>query len=109
MDKTQELSGTIQDTLGKPTADYTIVLFAAEKTFWVPQSRRIQGVRPSTDGKFTVRGIPAGEYRLTAVTDVEPGEWFDPAFLEQLMSASIPVSVREGEKKVQDIKVQSGG
>ena len=105
VDKTQELSGTIQDTLGKPTADYTIVLFAAEKTFWVPQSRRIQGVRPSTDGKFTVRGIPAGEYRLTAVTDVEPGEWFDPAFLEQLMSASIPVSVREGEKKVQDIKV----
>ena len=109
VDKTQELSGTIQDTMGKPTADYSIILFASDKGFWVPQSRRIQSVRPATDGKFTIRGIPAGEYRLTAVTDVEPGEWFDPAFLEQLMGASIPVSVREGEKKVQDIKVAGGG
>jgi hypothetical protein len=45
---------------------------------------------------------------LTAVTDVEPGEWYDPAFLSQLLSASIPISLREGEKKVQDIKLAGG-
>jgi uncharacterized protein (DUF2141 family) len=108
VDKTQELSGTIQDTAGTPTADYTIVVFAADKSFWVPQSRRIQSARPSTDGRFAFRNLPAGEYRLTAVTDVEPGEWFDPAFLSELMNASIPVSIREGERKVQDIKVAGG-
>ena len=108
-DKTQELSGTIQDTLGVPTADYFIILFSADKSYWVPQARRIQSVRPGTDGKFTFRNLPAGEYRLTAVTDVEQGEWFDPNFLEQLANASIPVSVRDGEKKVQDIKVAAGG
>jgi hypothetical protein len=75
----------------------------------VPQARRIQSSRPGTDGKFTFRNLPPGDYRLTAVTDVEPGEWFDPAFLEQLLNASIPVILREGEKKVQDIKVASGG
>ena len=75
----------------------------------LPQSRRIQSVRPGTDGRFVFRGIPAGEYRLTAVTDVEPGEWYDPTFLEQLMNASITVSVREGERKVQDIKVATSG
>ncbi len=108
-DKTQEVSGTIQDTQGNPTSDYTIVIFAAEKGYWVPQARRINAVRPGTDGKFTFRNLPVGEYRLTAVTDAEPGEWFDPNFLEQLFNVSIPVSLREGEKKTQDIKVAGGG
>lgn len=108
VDRNQEVSGTIQDPTGKPTADFTIVLFAADKAYWVPQARRIQSARPGTDGKFTFRGIPPGEYRLTAVTDVEPGEWYDPNFLSQLLSASIPVVVRDGEKKVQDIKVAGG-
>ena len=108
-DKTQEVSGTIQDTLGVPTADYFIVLFSADKSYWVPQARRIQSVRPGTDGKFTFRNLPPGDYRLTAVTDMEQGEQFDPNFLEQLASVSVPVLVREGEKKVQDIKVAAGG
>ena len=65
--------------------------------------------RPDTAGRFTFRQLPAGDYRLTAVTDVEQGEWFDPAFLEQLLNASIAVSLRDGEKKTQDIKVAGGG
>ncbi len=108
VDRTQEVTGTIQDPSGKPTADFTIILFAADKMYWVPQARRIQSARPSTDGKFAFRNIPPGDYRLTAVTDVEPGEWYDPNFLGQLVNASIPVTVREGEKKVQDIKIAGG-
>jgi len=108
-DKTQELNGTIQNTVGEPTADFTIIVFAADKNYWVPQARRIASSRPGTDGKFTFRGLPAGDYRLTAVTDVEPGEWFDPEFLGQLMGSSIPVTLREGAKLTQDIKVAGGG
>jgi hypothetical protein len=109
VDRTQEVSGTIQDTMGKPTSDYTIILFAADKSFWLPQARRIQSARPGTDGKFAFRNIPAGDYRITAVTDVEPGDWFDPDFLSAIVGASIPVSVSEGEKKVQDLKVAASG
>ena len=108
-DKTQELSGVIQDAVGQPTADFTIVVFAADNRYWVPQSRRIAAVRPGTDGRFTFRNLPPGEYRMTAITDAEPGEWFDPAFLSQLASASIPVSIAEGQKKVQDIRLAGGG
>jgi hypothetical protein len=108
-DKTQELNGTIQDAMGNPTADFTIIVFSGDKSFWVPQSRRIASSRPGTDGKFTFRSLPPGDYRLTAVTDVEPGEWFNPDFLEQLAAASIPVSLKEGEKKTQDIKVAAAG
>ncbi len=107
-DHTQSLSGTIQDTTGRPTADYTIILYPSNNQYWAPQSRRIASARPGTDGRFSFGSIPPGEYRITAVTDVEPGEWYDPAFLSQLLPVSIPVAVAEGEKKVQDIRLAGG-
>jgi hypothetical protein len=101
----QDLSGRIQDASGRPTADFTIVVFPTDSRYWLPRARRIASTRPGTDGSFIVRDLPAGDYRLTAVTDVEPGEWYDPNFLSQLVPVSIPITLREGEKKVQDIKV----
>jgi hypothetical protein len=65
--------------------------------------------RPGTDGRFSFRNLPAGSYRLTAVTDVEPGEWFNPDFLSQLGAASIPLTLADGERKVQDIRLAGGG
>jgi hypothetical protein len=108
-DRTQEISGTIQDPMGRPTSDFTIIVFPVDNRYWLPQSRRILSARPGTDGRFTLMNLPAGQYRLTAVTDVEPGEWFNPEFLQQLVGASIPVSLGEGERKVQNIQVQAGG
>jgi hypothetical protein len=105
VDRTQELTGRIQDAMGRPTADFTIVVFPADNRYWLPQARRIVATRPGTDGSFAFRGLPVGDYRLTAVTDVEPGEWYDPGFLAQLVPVSIPISLRDGEKKAQDIKV----
>jgi uncharacterized protein (DUF2141 family) len=107
-DRTQELSGTIQDAAGRPTSDFTIIVFTPDTRYWLPQARRIASTRPGTDGRFVFRGLPPGDYRLTAVTDVEPGEWYDPAFLTQLNAVSIPVAVAEGEKKVQDIRLAGG-
>jgi hypothetical protein len=107
-DKTQELSGTIQDASGRPTSDFTIILFPSDSRYWTPQSRRISSARPGTDGRFSIRGVPAGSYRLTAVTDAEPGEWYDPAFLGQVQQASIPISLEDGARKTQDIRLAGG-
>jgi protocatechuate 3,4-dioxygenase beta subunit len=109
VDRNQEISGTISDGTGKPIPDVTIILFPSDKRYWVPQARRIRSSRPGTDGKFSFSGIPPGQYHLTAVTDVEPGEWFNPDFLSQLTGASVAVAVGEAEKKVQDLRVAGGG
>jgi Carboxypeptidase regulatory-like domain len=108
-DQTQQLSGMLQDASGHAAPDYTIIAFAEDRQYWTPQSRRIQATRPDTSGRFSFQGLPPGRYRLTAVTDVEPGEWYDPAFLEQVTGASIPFSLNSGEQKVQDIRVAGGG
>jgi hypothetical protein len=104
--RTAEISGTLQDQNAKPVADYTVVLFTADQQYWQPGSRRILSVRPSTSGRFTFRPLPAGDYRLVAVTDLDPAQLADPEFLRQLVPASIPLSVVDGEKKAQDIRVK---
>ena len=55
------------------------------------------------------KALPPGDYLMAAVTDVEPGEWFDPEFLQQLRAASARVTLNEGDKKTQDLRLNVGG
>jgi uncharacterized protein (DUF2141 family)/protocatechuate 3,4-dioxygenase beta subunit len=105
-DKQTEISGDLLDAKGQPAPEFHIIVFPASRDFWVPQSRRIQSARPANDGKFRFQNLPAGEYLIAAVTDVEPQEWFDPAFLEQLVGASTKILLAEGEKKVQGLRIK---
>ena len=104
-DHPTELSGTLQTPAGVPTSNYFIIVFATDKKFWTPSSRRIVMARPGTTGRYTLRNLPPGTYSVAAVTDVEPNAWFDPAFLEQLVGTSIRVTLAEGEKKPLDLKI----
>jgi uncharacterized protein (DUF2141 family) len=107
-DRSTELTGLLQDAQGTVTSDYSIIVFPTDSQFWVPQSRRIQSVRPGTDGRYTVRNLPPGQYAIAAVTDVEPGEWFDPAFLQELTGASMRITLADGDRKTQDIRLSGG-
>lgn len=107
-DAAQEVNGSLQDATGRPAPDFTIVVFAADTRYWTTPTRRIRSTRPGTDGRFSVSGLPPGEYRIAALVDVAPGEINDPAFLEQLVPASIRFTLAEGERKTQDLKIAGG-
>ena len=107
-DRRAELTGTITNDRSEPVADYTLIVYPSDARFRTPQSRRIQSVRPATDGRFTFRSLPPGDYRLAPVLDPEPGAWFDPAYLQQLDTGAIRISIGEGEKKEQNLRVPSG-
>jgi hypothetical protein len=104
-DRVSELSGLIQDAAGQPAPEYHIVLFARDKTYWAPTSRRIRTIRPGADGKYTMTHLPAGDYLMAAVTDMEQGEQFDPAFLDVLTRSAIAIAIAEGEKQTQDLRL----
>jgi hypothetical protein len=106
-DRQSQLAGTIVNQRGQPAPEQTLILYPADERFWSPQSRRIRSTRPATDGQFTFTSVPPGEYRLVAIVDVEPGAWFDPAFLQQIDAAATRITLGEGEKKVQSLQVTS--
>ncbi len=106
-DKPTEVSGTITDASQQPAPVYTLVVFPADSRYWTGNSRRIQTTRPATDGRFTLRNLPPGEYRIAPVFDLEPGATSDPAFLQQLESTSLRFTLQPGETKTQDIRIGS--
>ncbi len=107
-DRRSELSGALTDERGQPALGYTIVLYPSDERFRIADSRRIRTVRPATDGQFIFGAIPPGDYQLAAVLDMEPGSWYDPDFLQQLDTTALRVSVGEGEKKIQNLRVGGG-
>jgi hypothetical protein len=76
-DRASQIEGVVQDTGGGTVSDYTVVLFPADPALWLPRARRIQATRAGTDGAFVFRSLPPGDYLLSAIDDVERGEWFD--------------------------------
>jgi hypothetical protein len=106
-DEQTMLSGTVTNAQGQALSDYTLVIYPTDQRYWLPQSRRIRSVRPATNGTFSIKGLPPGDYRLAPLLDPEPGSWFDATFLQQLDSGSERFSLSDGEKKVQNVRVGS--
>ena len=109
-DHPSTLTGTLQLPSGLATSDYFIVVFATDRRYWFPNSRRIVSVRPNAAGEYRVWNLPPGEYFVSALTDVEDGDWFDAEFLQALAALSpLRITIRDGEPLRQDLQIRRGG
>lgn len=104
-DRITDLSGVVVDEANRPAREFTVIAFASDAALWRPQSRSVQAARPDQNGRYQLRGLPAGEYLLAAVAHVEQGEWFDPAFLEPLRAGAVRILLNDGETKTTDLKL----
>jgi hypothetical protein len=105
-DRPAEISGTLFDQLGQPAPDYSIVVFTTDRTLWTTSPRRVSGaVRIASDGRYRVVGLPPGEYFLVALADVEPLQLGDSSFLELISQQAMRITLGEGERKTQDLKL----
>jgi len=104
-DRPAELSGTLHAADRSPAQELTVVVIPSDRELWKPNSRRIRVVRPGTDGRFIVRDLAPGEYLLGAVIDLDLDELRDPRILEQIANESVKVTLAEGERKTQNLRV----
>jgi Carboxypeptidase regulatory-like domain len=103
-----ELSGVVTNQRGDVAKDYTVLVFSQDREQWEGNTRyRSQG-RPDQEGRFKIRALPAGSYYGVALESVDPGESFDPDFLERIRTKATMFSLRDGETKSLDLKLQPG-
>lgn len=107
-DKPTVLSGKVLDSAGRPSSAFPIIVFSTNPAHWSAGSRRVQQVRPSSDGSYRLAGLPAGEYYVGAVTTLDLEDLFEPAFLQQIVPIAFRITLAEGETRTQDLKLGGG-
>jgi hypothetical protein len=104
-DHPTEISGTLQNSSGRSTSDYFIVVFSTNRADWIPRSRRVAQTWPGNDGRYSIRNLPAGEYWIAALTDLVFTDLFEPSFIEGLVNGAVKVTIGDGGRKTQDLKI----
>jgi hypothetical protein len=104
-DRTTEIAGVVRDESGNASPACFVVIAPADPAAWQAQSRRITAIRPTADGKYAIRNMPAGEYLIEALGDVEQGEWFDRVFLQRFANAAARIALGDGEHKTIDLRL----
>jgi protocatechuate 3,4-dioxygenase beta subunit len=92
-DRASEVSGTVARPSAGDVPEGYVVVFSTEPRAWFTHSRRVGGIRPDDEGRYSIRNLPPGEYYIAATDDVTNMEWFDRKFLEQLAARARRVTV----------------
>ena len=74
------LSGIVLDSEEKPVAGSTVVLVPEPRLR--SRSGLFRSCETDQNGYYEIQNVPPGKYSLLAWEDVEPGIWWDPAFLK---------------------------
>ncbi len=104
-DQAAQIDGTVVDGSGHPVAAYSVVVFPAARSLWLPSSRRIKAVHLATDGSFSVGDLPMGQYCVAVVDNLDSADLGAPDFLAELQPAATTLTLAEGEHKIQNLKV----
>lgn len=95
-----QLSGSVSTDRGQPANDYVVLLFPEDEAQWtLSGSRFFATARPDQQGRFTINGLPAGRYRVTALEYLEPGEDRNPETLSRLRGPAAAIELQESESR----------
>jgi len=106
-DRPGELSGTVRDDSRAVDRSVGVLLFPADPREWRDYglgARRFRSIATSTGGTYRLSNMADGDYFVVAVSDDIP-EWQDVSVLKKLAPLGVRVSISQGDKKVQDLKV----
>jgi len=104
-DNLPELTGTLLDLENRPVPQLYVFAFSTDSSYWAEGSRRIVSIRATESGTYRLAGLPPGEYYLCALTELDTVLQFETEFLTQLIPAAFKITLAEGEKKAQNLRV----
>jgi hypothetical protein len=109
-DRVTELSGAIVDDRARPVGGATVIVFSMDRQQWYPASRYLRRSSSSQDGGFTMAGLPAGSYFVSAVAAIPTGAedaWQDPEFLDSLIPGASTIGFTDRQKAVLTLRLRS--
>ena len=96
--KPASISGTVRSSDGEALADVTV-------NAWAKDDPDIRTARTDASGRFTLRNLAPGEYRVIAWESIDRGVIENPAFRASFESQATVVTLQEGSTENTDLKV----
>jgi uncharacterized protein (DUF2141 family) len=108
-DRPSSLSGQVQvsEQAGREGAE--VIVFPADSKAWSDSGsnpRRFRRVAVTATGSYTITPLPSGAYYVAAIRESAATDWTDPKFLEDLAASAAHVQIDDGEKAVQNLRLQ---
>jgi hypothetical protein len=104
-DRRTEISGALSTPAGDSVVGLFIVAIPVDRSLWQPSSRRMQSTRSATDGRWTIRDLPPGDYLVGALSDLGDDDLRDRVFLEALAAAAVRVTLGDGASVRLDLRI----
>jgi hypothetical protein len=97
-----QIEGSTTDAKSMPAPGVSVVLIPDEHRERV---ELYKNVTSDANGKFVLRGIAPGDYKLFAWDSLDPFSWFDPEILSRYISKGKPIHVQESSNQTVDLRV----
>lgn len=102
-----QLEGVVLNANDQPEAGATVVLVPDEPRRG--QSRLYKEVTTDQYGRYTIKGIAPGEYKLFAWEEIEDGAYENPDFLKLFEALGEPRTIREGSRESAQLRLIPAG
>jgi hypothetical protein len=97
-----QIEGTVVDARSQPVPSLQAVLIPDQDR---SRTELIKSAVTDQNGRFTLRGVSPGNYKIFAWEGLESNAYFDPEVLRQYEQQGKAVRVGEGEKITAEVKM----
>ncbi len=99
------LTGSVTAAGRGAIKDYVVAVLPANLRDGESPRRFIRATRPDQDGKFIIKGLPAGDYFAAAVESLEQGGQWDPAFQDLVKPRATRFRLNEGQNLAIELRL----
>lgn len=104
-DKVTEATGTVVDAATDAPDGFAVIILPREEVEGVAGARYTRAVRLPRPDRFTVRGLPEGDYVAAAFEWLDPGEEWDPRVRAAIRASGERFSLAEGQPRTLSLRL----
>ena len=73
-DVTTVVAGVVEDPRRRPVPDAGVLIFSRTPLYWMRTNRHMRAAYTDRDGRFTISGLPSGQYVAIATMDADASD-----------------------------------
>ena len=104
-DQASEVSGTVRDGDGRAVPGARVLFVPVPAGLWPVASRRYARTIADTSGRYVVRGLPAGDYKVTAALELADRDLYRRDILRAVRDQGLAISLAAEQISIVDLSL----